>query len=184
MDRHRHNQNQQGVSFPRACGDGPGVWKLAELQDGVFPAHAGMDRGRPRRRWTHRSFSPRMRGWTVFDPSVLAQADVFPAHAGMDRRSASLGARRSSFPRACGDGPYVAYKVNDVDAFSPRMRGWTRLTRKPSTGRSVFPAHAGMDRRRRTPHGASRRFPRACGDGPTSASAWMSSRKFSPRMRG
>jgi len=126
----RERRRANPKSFPRACGDGPQLRHWADATEVVFPAHAGMDRGRQDSRGARRGFSPRMRGWTASD---IGTWSVKPC-----------------FPRACGDGPNHAVHERGITA--------------------VFPAHAGMDRPRRTRAGWIFRFPRACGDGPTGRS--------------
>ena len=103
------------TGLPRAARDGPPV----------FPAQAGMDRrhDRPARaghgvpraggdgpasvagQSTPIECSPRRRGWTGYDARCGSALVVFPAQAGMDRRSSRADSRRSSVPRAGGDGP-------------------------------------------------------------------------------
>ena len=154
--------------------------------DGVFPAHAGMDRGVRSTSRSGSTFSPRMRGWTGGAGSEGAPRCVFPAHAGMDQKG---------------------YIIRDrLGLFSPRMRGWTekqvngtppeqRFPRACGDGpkwathekrfRDVFPAHAGMDL------GGLHRAPRASGVFPAhagmdrgTASPLATDPSFSPRMRG
>ena len=122
----RHSSFQ--LSFPRACGDGPKS---------------------PTARPQARQFSPRMRGWTaepacldyelhVFpahagmdrdqSPFIIPARDVFPAHAGMDRsRSPPTGAPPGVFPAHAGMDREIALTKEVLDAFSPRMRGWTDM---------------------------------------------------------
>ena len=102
----------------------------------------------------------------------------------MDRASPRRSSGRSSFPRACGDGPTLLDDLAKKVGFSPRMRGWTGQQRPPALAALVFPAHAGMDRARRGSPGRSRGFPRACGDGPSRARFTRGAMAFSPRMRG
>ena len=125
MDRRASTSKPARKGVPRACGDGPvtvlpgcssvgcsprmrGWTVLArhhrDLQ-GVFPAHAGMDRGHGGRRdpaervpracgdgptgltaaMLDLACSPRMRGWTGTQSLEQRLHPVFPAHAGMDR---------------------------------------------------------------------------------------------------
>ena len=112
--------------FPRARGDGPRCSMSERAVQGVFPAHAGMDRpcacanrpwpSFPRARGDG-PLSPRRLAWymSVFPAHAgmdriprstpRATPAVFPAHAGMDRHRAAGAARQGRFPRARGDGP-------------------------------------------------------------------------------
>ena len=125
----------------------------------VFPAYAGMDRFRVRRRP-----STETRGWTVsMDPctgrvprlrgdgpagsrrGVKEYVVVFPAYAGMDRTIRALADRRCRkvFPAYAGmDRVWHPQRA----LCSPPTRGWTgsNIARR----RLVFPAYAGMDRQR------------------------------------
>ena len=136
----------------------------------VFPARAGMDRLVPWkhqpwgrfsphvRGWTAKactkttdavSFSPHVRGWTGIGGSEWGDILVFPARAGMDRTClpswiagtafsphvrgwtdgiGDTAAPVLRFPRTCGDGPHLGHQT------TPHAH--------------VFPARAGMDRRR------------------------------------
>ena len=64
------------------------------------------------------------------------------------------------------------------------MRGWTAQGARHREGGLVFPAHAGMDRRRNRHRPRQRRVPRACGDGPLEAEIADIRKTCSPRMRG
>ena len=89
-----------------------------------FPAHAGMDPRRHRRRDgsarqgfpAHAGMDPGLGHWSM-------RARVSPAHAGMDPRRGASGAR------------WV----------SPHTRGWTPSPRSDPASVAGFPAHAGMD---------------------------------------
>ncbi len=158
--------------FPRACGDGPVQVVVPSGHVIVFPARAGMDRGAQVLAALVSAFSPRVRGWT-------ARTRQTPADDG----------RR--FPRACGDGPRRRVSVAFASPFSPRVRGWTAKGGRMKVVNVVFPARAGMDRKRSrilparyqfsprvrgwTVHPSAlfyrrKRFPRACGDGPPAIS--------------
>ena len=151
-----------------------------------FPAHAGMDlRGTrwnsspawvPRTRGDgpaiaavrrpDRSGSPHTRGWTCVRLWTARPLLGFPAHAGMDRRCGSAAASRPRVPRTRGDGPNASSSEHTADRGSPHTRGWTR---HPGHGRDLahgFPAHAGMDPRRRGGRRPARWVPRTRGDGP------------------
>ena len=225
MDRHRQDAQQRATGVPRACGDGPGSrtprvgaiarsprmrgwtaepaaggWKMNGVPracgDGPALAHV---------RQSQAQRSPRMRGWTGRAGRARRRPDAFPAHAGMDRVMGwPLGADRG-VPRACGDGPDCADRLEIHMKRSPRMRGWTASDSPQSRSRKAFPAHAGMDRLRRRTRGALISVPRACGDGPAYAlveaqwvvafpahagmdrchsGLWIGCATCSPRMRG
>ena len=147
MDPIRPRRTSLFPRFPRPRGDGPDgslLWAVtftvspahagwtAVIFDSMdqaygFPAHAGMDRQRPRRAkasgWFPRPrgdgpsrcgggcapgwVSPPTRGWTG-DPQVgLPLCLGFPAHAGMDPNPGSRRTWKGWFPRPRGDGPHL-----------------------------------------------------------------------------
>ena len=73
------------VSVPRTRGDGPAKVRDWLGNDGVFPAHAGMDRSTSPVAPQPTACSPHTRGWTSSSFPSMAAEPVFPAHAGMDR---------------------------------------------------------------------------------------------------
>ena len=133
--------------IPRTRGDGPGNgakaaaatkdsphprgWTQERAVAGVdapgFPAPAGMDRCRARRRpgtpWIprtrgdgpgsaelHRPIvedSPHPRGWTPTTKVATPTSTGFPAPAGMDPRCALGGLDGTRIPRTRGDGPHI-----------------------------------------------------------------------------
>ena len=151
------------MRFPRTRGDGPGA-----------------DRGVGRDGWV----SPHTRGWTRWDAAVTGASAGFPAHAGMDPRrcSGSFSARR--FPRTRGDGPVWRMLRELTEAVSPHTRGWTRRIHRISLSVAGFPAHAGMDPRRRPRPGGRPRFPRTRGDGPAGGVRGGLRGGVSPHTRG
>ena len=151
-----------------------------------FPAHAGMDprshhapyasRRFPRPRGDGPSLlegtvrrlvvSPPTRGWTVIMHTPVGLADGFPAHAGMDPIWPWLVLAVARFPPPRGDGPCWTGIVCMAWRVSPPTRGWTLGRAFDRFAYPGFPAHAGMDPRRRTGRRGSRGFPRPRGDGP------------------
>ena len=67
---------------------------------------------------------------------------------------------------------------------SPRRRGWTDIIVGIRADQTVFPAQAGMDRSWPKPPSATRRVPRAGGDGPPAGPRRRSEIPCSPRRRG
>ena len=108
----------------------------------------------------------------------------FPAHAGMDPRETppSSGIRR--FPRTRGDGPPPSTRTARGRGVSPHTRGWTPAHRRHPPGRPGFPAHAGMDPRRRQRPVSPRWFPRTRGDGPLAFTTTQTGAGVSPHTRG
>ena len=90
------------VGFPRVCGD--------------VPAH-------PAQGVRLLKFSPRMRGCSLASNNDFCIIHVFPAYAGMFRLSSRFARSVPGFPRVCGDVPTLERLTNDMQAFSPRMRG-------------------------------------------------------------
>ena len=113
---------------------------------------------------------------------------VSPARAGMDPSGTRWSRPRSCFPRTRGDGPAHAAALALTAWFPPHARGWTRFS--PAfpphgwTSRTVSPARAGMDPRKRPRQRLRRGFPRTRGDGPLSTPAWRTFGAFPPHARG
>ncbi len=109
---------------------------------------------------------------------------MVPAHAGVvpDRSRPARHTRRG--PRACGGGPSQAVHRRRRDAWSPRMRGWSRNGVTNSIRCSVVPAHAGVVPRRSPSGSDAPGGPRACGGGPNWDINAKNGDPWSPRMRG
>ena len=160
----RHPPRDMDARVPRARGDGPYSFAYLSQMSGVFPAHAGMDRG-DRLRWQARNTcSPRTRGWTGRCRQGHAGDEVFPAHAGMDRQRRTPAWTPSRVPRARGDGPIEATTAEWSRKCSPRTRGWTV---------GVFALKLNHTS-----------VPRARGDGPYSFAYLSQMSGCSPRTRG
>ena len=149
--------------FPRVCGDVP--------HEALAP-------------YACVRFSPRMRGCSYLEAKKSAAWHVFPAYAGMFRRDRPSGGAAGSFPRVCGDVPYLRKEAQDLSGFSPRMRGCSCYTPLGGGNFEVFPAYAGMFRTPRKKTAATSCFPRVCGDVPAYQSLYEAFSRFSPRMRG
>ncbi len=102
----------------------------------------------------------------------------------MARLSALLTCWSCGFPRPRGDGPATGWILHDGYWFSPPTRGWPGGQSRGSRGFSVFPAHAGMARRRWQAWPCPHRFPRPRGDGPNGSKPPASEYWFSPPTRG
>ena len=169
-----------------------------------FPAHAGMDplrravgdrAGRvPRTRGDGPSpsiarcvqvaGSPHTRGWTTPARGHFSRDPGFPAHAGMDPAPILPDRDHPRVPRTRGDGPPVPRSPGCRRRGSPHTRGWTLVPgRRGGSGRG-FPAHAGMDRPRRSATGGRTRVPRTRGDGPQCARGAAPAGRGSPHTRG
>ena len=128
MDPRSRARSSRRARLPRACGDGPAGRRIREAREAA---------------------SPRMRGWTHPARRSHGPALGFPAHAGMDPCTRRCSPPPAWLPRACGDGPCRAGRRPTSSAASPRMRGWTLDGGPLTDGAPGFPAHAGMDPRRR-----------------------------------
>ncbi len=102
----------------------------------------------------------------------------------MARQRAALTSPTISFPRPRGDGPCVLGSPGEWRWFSPPTRGWPELDGVAFAGESVFPAHAGMARKRHPRNLRLCRFPRPRGDGPGVYTIEANTGKFSPPTRG
>ena len=113
----------------------------------VFPAHAGMDRSSGSRGCRCRCV-PRTRG---DGPKASTKLDILtrcsPHTRGWTVRDPQRHRRRGRVPRTRGDGPLKQGKVLLLVLCSPHTRGWTEGEERAGHGSTVFPAHAGMDRR-------------------------------------
>ena len=87
-------------------------------------------------------------------------------------------------PRTRGDGPSARSRRPRRGWASPHTRGWTAREAAAGPGEPGFPAHAGMDPRRRARSPTRRWLPRTRGDGPTIAAAGRGRCWASPHTRG
>ena len=129
-------------------------------------------------------FSPRTRGCSVESDAITDETKVFPAYAGMFRLETGEAIPKSRFPRVRGDVPPQNCYVPTGFGFSPRTRGCSLAGTLWGSHRQVFPAYAGMFRRRKSRTGRPRSFPRVRGDVPAWKKPNSTLRKFSPRTRG
>ena len=93
-------------------------------------------------------FSPRARGCSAERSYLPRPTPVFPACAGMFLAVCICLGDARRFPRVRGDVPGTACSGQDCIKFSPRARGcsaWSQDIERPPL---VFPACAGMFRRR------------------------------------
>ena len=84
----------------------------------------------------------------------------------MDPSAAPAAEGDFGLPRTRGDGPEWRRGLDGLARASPHTRGWTRRDSQPAEHGEGFPAHAGMDRRRRVPRVPRAGLPRTRGDGP------------------
>ena len=131
--------------FPRVRGDVP-----AHINTAYLPSQ----------------FSPRARGCSLFELSLLISGIVFPACAGMFLRWAKYLRLHMCFPRVRGDVPSGWIVDTKRFVFSPRARGCSAyLVAVPRYG-EVFPACAGMFPGATSYGGVLSCFPRVRGDVP------------------
>ena len=149
--------------LPRACGDRPTF---------TLPARGGC------------TAPPRMRGSTLRHRRQPQRPRGSPAHAGIDPVGDGAVRSRRGLPRACGDRPATLAGARSSVAAPPRMRGSTRLWRRPAAARGGSPAHAGIDPSPRQCRRRRRRLPRACGDRPDVLLLTRQHIVAPPRMRG
>ncbi len=131
-----------------------------------------------------RTCSPRERGWSPGTRVHQAPRHVFPARAGMVRLHTRQRRATLRVPRASGDGPSADTSVRVAVRCSPRERGWSPSGISEKLPVTVFPARAGMVRRRSPCSGPEVRVPRASGDGPDTTDSGASHTMCSPRERG
>ena len=129
-------------------------------------------------------FSPRARGCSLMMQLVGSVMRVFPACAGMFPLEKAKSNEWTSFPRVRGDVPSTLENPSDISRFSPRARGCTEEASDAEYERKVFPACAGMFRRRKNSAPKNVSFPRVRGDVPVGSITCISPLEFSPRARG
>ena len=149
--------------FPRVRGDVP-----AHINTAYLPSQ----------------FSPRARGCSLFELSLLISGIVFPACAGMFLRWAKYLRLHMCFPRVRGDVPSGWIVDTKRFVFSPRARGCSQLTRIFIPRPRVFPACAGMFRLPGCGAALRGSFPRVRGDVPRCHIIRWRVIMFSPRARG
>ncbi len=192
------------VRVPRASGDGPAAqsdvsdyiacsprergWSLDTGGEGeagaVFPARAGMV---PRftSRTSPASCVPRASG---DGPTRPLMTTSWPSCSPRERgwsgggHVTTLGWIR--VPRASGDGPDPSGDGVLAGPCSPRERGWSPVATVADPAGVVFPARAGMVRRRPPSLRGVLGVPRASGDGPLTQPCWADHEPCSPRERG
>ena len=185
MDPIRVSIRISSSRLPRTRGDGPAGSRTSSVRTRAsphtrgwtaheptrraraqgFPAHAGMDPGRPAAVATSSGLprtrgdgpvtgspsacavgaSPHTRGWTGGARTVVVRPLGFPAHAGMDPRSHRPGPCARGLPRTRGDGPSALASYSSPPGASPHTRGWTHAMGTMDPAAPGFPAHAGMD---------------------------------------
>ena len=170
----------------------------------VFPACAGMFRleaaeknlesGFPRVRGDvpvlagaqllRKGFSPRARGCSAAPIFHFSLSFVFPACAGMFLRGVRLRRKESRFPRVRGDVPQPASGLWNAESFSPRARGCSYSLCPSKVSVVVFPACAGMFRKKKISFSKDSGFPRVRGDVPSRPARSPACLAFSPRARG
>ena len=91
---------------------------------------------------------------------------------------------RSSFPRASGGVSRSRSRVKHAAAYSPRKRGWSLHFRAVYSDFHIFPAQAGVVRRKKLRHAAPPGIPRASGGVPFKESEYDHAYRYSPRLRG
>src|SRR5579884_13659 len=87
VDRRDAAPLDRPADFPHACGGGPMVTGNMV---------------------TRLITSPRMWGWTVNGPYLLARRNNFPTHVGVDRLAFNGGGKYPQLPHACGGGPHAS----------------------------------------------------------------------------
>ena len=136
------------IVFPAYAGMDRTGGSSRRAANSVFPAYAGMDRLGRGQRPGPLQCSPHTRGWTAMAAATAGAVLVFPAYAGMDRPSPFRTMHPTSVPRIRGDGPLPSLSGEAASKCSPHTRGWTARVGLQEGTDSVFPAYAGMDRRK------------------------------------
>ncbi len=130
------------------------------------------------------AWSPRVRGCSGWMVPIEAATMVVPARAGLFPTRVWRGRRCGCGPRACGVVPYERLLNAKATAWSPRVRGCSRLPGRAALHRLVVPARAGLFPSARRPTAASDGGPRACGVVPGWLISQITRGAWSPRVRG
>ena len=150
----------------------------------VFPAYAGMFRGRHRNGSPGGGF-PRIRGDVpirYFAP--LGQFQFSPHTRGCSEEGEKMAFILGVFPAYAGMFRSHGHNPRHPRRFSPHTRGCSDSPPPKPGRRAVFPAYAGMFRVEFDLDHLTRRFPRIRGDVPL-IDAWNRGRqRFSPHTRG
>lgn len=168
-----------GARLRGRSGEGAGVWQ------GPAPCwYVGSDENRQQSReiWAecpyrqslqkpspwHRKptgqgeWSPRVRGWSLFDAPRPVGRGVVPARAGVVPRVRSGVQGTTCGPRACGGGPHPQDERPAPEGWSPRVRGWSLRARRGRGGPRVVPARAEVVPRPGVPRRPGSGGPRSC----------------------
>ena len=151
------------ASFPRIRGDVPVFYS----DDGETTA-----------------FSPHTRGCSFLRSWGTRCGKVFPAYAGMFRVPPRYSSKENCFPRIRGDVPTKPRKSSTTKQFSPHTRGCSAAQNSSKPELAVFPAYAGMFRKRTKRTVICLRFPRIRGDVPPPEHQYPWRPGFSPHTRG
>ena len=127
---------------------------------------------------------PPTRGWTPDTDQYDWDGTGSPAHAGMDPSAARPAPHRRRLPRPRGDGPDLADLRAATSGAPPPTRGWTFHGAAARLLHDGSPAHAGMDRARRSRRPRPIRLPRPRGDGPSAGSPRSPIARAPPPTRG
>ena len=181
MVQHRLASRYDRSGSPHACGDGPISCPLVSVT--LSSPHACGDGPKPPGERHHRgAFSPRVWGWSVGEWVGQLCGDVLPTRVGMVQSPPVSGITEGRSPHACGDGPHGDGIWWCRALFSPRVWGWSSISRDRRRSGRVLPTRVGMVRRDEILNIVQASSPHACGDGPASANASRHIAAFSPRV--
>ena len=149
--------------YPRVCGEA--VWGSDGLQ-------------------SLQGLSPRVRG--SHDPAQAAKIcrGSIPACAGKPRTDTGRPASSWVYPRVCGEATYDIDKTDLQRGLSPRVRGSRASAAGKERTEGSIPACAGKPRCSRRPGTGRRVYPRVCGEASSPWPRLPCARGLSPRVRG
>ena len=125
-----------------------------------------------------------MRGWSCNQWYYWKQDNVFPAYAGVILTECMNQQDKSCLSRVCGGDPAISSVVSVGVKSFPRMRGWSRCSRKELVELCVFPAYAGVILIKFKLNGGEEGLSRVCGGDPDRINSLEDRVKSFPRMRG
>ena len=132
----------------------------------------------------HTSFTPHARGSTLLSKCIVLSGLVYPACAGIDRVLGRCRSQGCSLPRMRGDRPSGHSTSLKFGWFTPHARGSTSEALRIATVPTVYPACAGIDRKRAEAEIELVSLPRMRGDRPRPFGLSASCATFTPHARG
>ena len=183
IPRLRERRAARPGSIPARAGN-PAGSRSSPGTSRVHPRACGESGPLPRAQLDVLGPSPRVRGIHRGRGEKRRRDGSIPARAGNPRRSADTPRPRRVHPRACGESPTTARRLDARRGPSPRVRGIPPPVVAPRDVDGSIPARAGNPTCARQRYRRRAVHPRACGESQAEAVARQARRGPSPRVRG